>query len=65
MLIVGGAKLCFIAINVVTTPAAPDAPCAWPIIDFVELAGMLQALSPNAIRTAADSVRSLIFVAVP
>ena len=57
--------MCFIAMSVATAPAAPLAPCGWPTMDFVELAGISRARSPKAIRTAADSVRSFMRVAVP
>ena len=46
-------------------PAAPDAPCGWPICDFVALMGVLAARSPSAIFTAAVSRGSLSCVPVP
>ena len=46
-LAVGGKNPREIARAVVTTPAAPLAPCGWPIIDFVEEPGIWSASEPN------------------
>jgi hypothetical protein len=51
---------------VAAKPAAPQAPCGWPIIDFVELIGMRAAsASPKKRFSAAVSMRSFISVLVP
>src|SRR5207248_10445639 len=46
-LIVGGRNPRVIASAVVTMPAAPLAPCGWPIIDFTDDPGTRSARSPN------------------
>src|SRR6266545_371227 len=49
----------------VTIPAAPLAPCGWPIIDFVDEPGNASARAPNRRRTHRDSTASLRTVDVP
>ena len=53
-LIVGGSRPRDIASAVATTPAAPLAPCGWPIIDFVDEPGTRSAMraedAPDAAR---------------
>src|SRR5512134_267714 len=64
-LIVGGRKPFASASAAATTPAAPLAPCGWPIIDLVEDPGIFSASAPNARRVHRDSMASLRTVDVP
>ena len=64
-LIVGGRKPRDSASAVATTPAAPLAPCGWPIIDLVDEPGMRSASAPNAARVQRDSIASFSCVDVP
>src|SRR5262249_53592248 len=49
----------------VTMPAAPLAPCGWPIIDLVDDPGTRSARAPNSSRTHRDSTASFNTVEVP
>ena len=49
----------------VTTPAAPLAPCGWPIIDLVDDPGTRSASAPRAARVQRDSIASFSCVEVP
>ena len=62
---VGGRKPRDIASAAVTMPAAPLAPCGWPIIDFTDEPGRSSARAPNTCRTHRDSTASLRIVDVP
>ena len=53
------------AIAVATTPAAPLAPCGWPIIDLVDEPGTRSAWAPKTRRTDRDSTASFSCVDVP
>src|SRR6266851_1499611 len=64
-LIVGGRKPRESASAAVTIPAAPLAPCGWPIIDLVDEPGTASAPPPNSRRTQRDSTASLRTVDVP
>src|SRR5438477_9886520 len=64
-LMVGGRKPRSMARAAVTTPAAPLAPCGWPIMDFTDDPGTRSARSPKTSRTHRDSTASLMMVEVP
>ena len=46
-------------------PAAPLAPCGWPIIDLIDEPGTRSACGPNTRRTHRDSIASFSWVDVP
>jgi hypothetical protein len=62
---VGGSTSSRNAISVAATPAAPQAPCGWPIIDLIAEPASLFACLPKASFTARVSMRSLRSVDVP
>ena len=62
---VGGRNPCDSASAVATTPAAPLAPCGWPIIDFVDEPGTRSASVPSTRRVQRDSIASFNCVDVP
>ena len=62
---VGGMNPRESASAVVTTPAAPLAPCGWPIIDLVDDPGTRSAEGPNTRLTHRDSIASFSTVEVP
>ena len=64
-LIVGGSTPRVIASAVAATPAAPLAPCGWPIIDLVDDPGTRSAWRPKTRRTQRDSIASFSCVDVP
>src|SRR5262245_8004022 len=64
-LIVGGRNERRIASAAVTTPAAPLAPCGWPIIDLTDEPARRSASGPNTFRTQRDSTASFSCVDVP
>ena len=64
-LAVGGRNPRARASAVATMPAAPLAPCGWPIIDLVEDPGTRSARAPNTRRVHCDSMASFNCVDVP
>jgi hypothetical protein len=55
---VGGIVRCRSARHEAATWSAEAAPMAWPIMDLMELTGMLYARGPNTRLTARVSIRS-------
>ena len=64
-LMVGGSTPRVSAMAVTATPAAPLAPCGWPIIDFGRRTRDLVGVPPNTRRTQRDSMASFNCVEVP